>query len=128
MTRANASQPPALAARSVTVEIPLDAIPAVTYTAAPPALITKRNAEHVGMSGPELVRVLRAMRADPRFREAVIAHGKSYRAAPPEAIVAYLRSVPAPVGKEGSEDGDGDDLLRELGYERKGSAARTGAR
>lgn len=120
MARPNASPlPPRVAAApsSVTIAIPLDAIPAVTYTAAPPALITKRNAEHLGMSGPELGRVLRAMRADPRFREDVIARGKSYRAAPPEAILAYLRSVPAPVAKE-ADDGDGDDLLRELGYER----------
>jgi hypothetical protein len=114
------------AAPNLTIAIPLHALPAVTVAAPPPALITKRNAAHVGMSGPELVRVLRAMRADPRFREDVIAHGKSYRAAPPEAIVAYLRSVPAPAGEEGGEDGD--DLLRELGYERKGTAACAGAR
>lgn len=107
-------------APSITVAIPLDALPAVTVTAPPPALVTKRNASHVGMTGPELVRVLRAMRADPRFRDAVVAHGKSYRAASPESIIAYLRA--APVVKDGDEGGD--DLLRELGYERTGTGAR----
>jgi hypothetical protein len=103
----------------VTVAIPLDALPAVTVAAPPPALITKRNAGHLGMTGPELVRALRAMRADPRFRDAVIVHGKSYRAAPPEAIVAYLRAAP-PVTVGADEGADGADVLRELGYERRG--------
>ncbi|WP_437831925.1 hypothetical protein [Sorangium sp. So ce1153] len=108
---------------TVTIAIPIDAIPAVTVAASPPALVTKRNASHVGMTGPELVRVLRAMKADPRFRSAVIVHGKSYRAAPPDAIVAYLRAAP-PAAVD--RDAGADDLLRELGYERADGAARKG--
>jgi hypothetical protein len=103
---------------SVTIAIPLDALPSVTVTAPPPALVSRLNAAHVGMTGPELVRILRAMRADPRFREAVIVHGKSFRAASPEAIVAYLRAAPARAPADASDDVD-DDLLTELGYARK---------
>ena len=109
MTSRDASAGP-----SMTIEIPPITIPSVTVVQAPPALITQHNAAHVGMTGPELLRVLRAMRVDPRFREAVIARGKSFRAASPEAILAYLRSVPPAAANEA----DGDDLLRELGYER----------
>jgi hypothetical protein len=119
--RGQTKTPPATGAPSLTIAIPLDALPAVTVAAPPPALVTKRNSSHLGMSGPELVRTLRAMRADPRFRETVIAHGKSYRAASPDAIVAYLRAAPPGGASPGD---DGGDLLRELGYERT-SPART---
>ena len=96
---------------SMTFAIPPITIPSVTVVQAPPVLVTQRNAAHVGMTGPELARLLRAMRAHPRFREAVIVRGKSFRAAPPEAILAYLRSAPPTAASEA----DGDDLLRELG-------------
>jgi hypothetical protein len=101
---------------TLTFALPLDGL-AVTVQAPPPALVTKRNAGHLGMTGPELVRVLRAMRADPRFRDAVVAYGKSYRAAPPEAIVAFLRTAP-PSAANGADAEDEGDRLRELGYER----------
>ena len=110
---------PALAA-PVTITIPPIALPSVTVQASPPALITRRNADHLGMTADEVLRVLRAMRADPRFREAVIVHGKSYRAAPPDAIIAYLRAAPMTAAKDCDEGGD--DLLRELGYERVDAA------
>ena len=96
---------------TTTIAIPVGDL---AITAAPPALVTKRNADHLGLSGAELVKVLRAMRADPRFREAVIVRGKSFRAAPPAAILAYLRAAP-PVEDDGP---DKDDLLRAIGYER----------
>lgn len=105
-----AARPP----EAMSIVLPPIAIPSVTLVQAPPALITRRNAEHVGMAGPEFLRTLRAMRADPRFRDAVIVHGKSFRAASPEAVVAYLRAVPPGAANEA----ESDDLLRELGYER----------
>ena len=103
----------------MTIEIPPITIPSVTVVQAPPVLVTQYNAAHVGMTGPELLRVLRAMRADPRFREDVIVRGKSFRAAPPDAILVYLRSAP-PIA---AHEADGDDLLRELGYQRTGRTA-----
>jgi len=97
----------------VTIALPLDALGPITVTEAPPALVSRVNAGHVGLDGDEIVRVLRAMRADPRFRDHVISRGKSFRAAPPEAIVAFLRSAPAI--EADPEDVDGD-LLRAAGY------------
>src|SRR5262245_44610695 len=54
----------------MTMALPAISIPAVTVHAASPALITRPNAGHLGMTGNELVRVLREMRGDPRFRDA----------------------------------------------------------
>jgi hypothetical protein len=107
---------PAPASRSsVTVAIPLDVIPAVTVVQAPPGLITKRNAGHLGMTAAELLRILRAMSADPRFSAAVVRHGKSLRGAPPEAILDYLRAAPPAAAKE--EEGPDLELMRRAGYE-----------
>lgn len=103
---------------SITIAIPLDALPSVTVSASPPALVSRVNAAHVGMEPDELLRILRAMRAHPRFRDAVIVHGKRFRAAAPEAIVAYLRAVPARAPADASDDVD-DNLLTELGYARR---------
>ena len=108
---------------SVTIAIPLDVIPAVTLAQAPPGLITKHNAGHLGMTGARVLRIIRAMGADARFAPAVIRHGKSFRAAPPEAILEYLRTAPAAAAKE---DEDLDlELMRHVGYE---LATRTSAR
>jgi hypothetical protein len=100
----------------VTITLPPITVPAVTLNAPPPALVSRRNADHVGMTGDELVRVLRAMRADPRpeFRDAVIVYGKSFRAAPPAAIVAYLRAGAVVA----DDDESGDDVLASVGYQR----------
>jgi hypothetical protein len=107
---------PAPASRSsVTIAIPLDVIPAVTVVQAPPGLITKRNAGHLGMTGAELLRILRAMSADPRFSAAVVRHGKSLRGAPPEAILDYLRAAPLAAAKD--DEGPDLDLMRRAGYE-----------
>jgi hypothetical protein len=110
----------------MTIALPPISIPAVTVQAAPPALITRRNAGHLGMSGDELVRVLREMRADPRFRDAVIVRGKSFRAATPDAILAFLRATPTAPTNDTSDTGDAEtegnegvdvSLLRAAGYE-----------
>jgi site-specific recombinase XerD len=76
----------------VTLTLPGAALAGFTIQA-PPGLVTVRNAEHLGMTAEELVGVLGAMGADPRFRDHVVQHGKSYRAAPPDAIVAFLRAI-----------------------------------
>jgi hypothetical protein len=110
----------------MTIALPAISLPAVTVQAAPPALITRRNAAHLGMSGDELVRVLRDMRADPRFRDAVIARGKSFRAAAPDAVIAFLRAAPAASTRDagdqseaetGIDDGVDMNLLRAAGYD-----------
>ncbi len=93
----------------LTVAVPLG----VTVVGAPPGLITKRNADHLGLTGDELVRIVRAMSLDPRYRDVVVRRGKSLRGAPPDQSIAYLRSAPS--AAESEDDADG--LLRELGYE-----------
>jgi hypothetical protein len=98
----------------VTLSIPIDAIGPITVTAPPPALVSKVNAGHLGLETRELVRVLRAMRADPRFRDQVIARGKSFRAAPPDAIIAFLRATP--FIEERNDDDLDPELLRRAGY------------
>jgi hypothetical protein len=100
---------------SVTIAIPLDVIPAVTVVQAPPGLITKRNADYLGMTAAELLRILRAMSADPRFFTAVVRHGKSLRGAPPDAILDYLRAAPPAAAKD--DEGPDVELMRRAGYE-----------
>jgi hypothetical protein len=81
----------------VTVEIPAEQM---TIHAAPPGLITRRNADYLGLTGDELVRIVRAMSRDPRFADQVVKFGKSLRSAPPDSILAYLRSAPLrPLGR-----------------------------
>lgn len=118
--------PAADAVGAMTIALPAIALPAVTVHAAPPALITRRNASHLGMTGGELLRILREMRADPRFRDMVIARGKSFRAAPPDALVAFLKAtsvtsvgrVTSPSEEEREPDAEIDTtLLRAAGYE-----------
>jgi hypothetical protein len=121
MKRIDPGSPPAKGGvhpSTVTIAIPPIEVPAHVHVhEAPPALVTKRNAGHVGMTGAELLRVLRAMSTDPRFGAEVIRHGKSFRAAPPSAIVAYLRAAPSPAVKEGEPEMD-LELLESMGYER----------
>jgi hypothetical protein len=102
---------------ALTLTLPVAALAGLTVQAAPPGLITKRNAAHLGMSGAELLRVLRAMLADPRFRDAVVRHGKSFRAAAPEDIIAYLRAAPLVAAAQAADDGIDHELLREAGFE-----------
>jgi hypothetical protein len=108
-----------------TVEIPAEQL---TIYAAPPGLITRRNADHIGLSGDELVRIVRAMSRDPRFADQVVMSGKSLRGAPPDAILAYLRAAPPVVAKDGDQD-DGSDLddalLAAAGYKRTTPPKRT---
>jgi hypothetical protein len=104
------------------VEIPADQM---TIHAAPPGLITRRNADYLGLTGDELMRMLRAMRADPRFRDRVIVHGKSYRAAAPDDLIAFLRAAPTttPASEDAEDDEDAvDAVLREGGYRLKPGA------
>jgi hypothetical protein len=79
---------------SIAIAIPLSALPAVTVTAPPPALVTKYNAEHLGLDRRTLLEVLRGMQRDPRFADEVIVRGK-LRGAPPAAILAFLKATPA---------------------------------
>jgi len=99
-----------------TIAIPIDALGLehISVVAAPPALITRLNGDHLGMTGDAVVRALCEMRAHPRYREHVIARGK-YRAAPPEAIIAYLREVPEAASEEEDDELDGS-LLRAAGF------------
>src|SRR5215468_1832063 len=103
---------------AATVEIPAEQM---TIYAAPPGLITRRNAHHLGLTGDELVRIVRAMSRDPRFADQVVMFGKSLRGAPPDSILAYLRAAPRVVANDGDQD-DGSDLdealLTAAGYER----------
>jgi hypothetical protein len=57
------------------------------------------------------------MKADPRFRDKVIARGKSFRGAALADVIEYLRSVPPAGAEEGEDDGIDHDLLRKVGYE-----------
>src|SRR5215468_1511614 len=101
-----------------TVEIPAEQM---TIHAAPPGLITRRNADYLGLTGDELVRIVRAMSRDPRFADQVVKFGKSLRGAPPDSILAYLRAAPPVEANDGDQD-DGSDLdealLASAGYER----------
>ncbi len=105
---------------TVTIALPPIAVPAAVHVhEAAPAVVTKHNPGHVGMTAPELLRVLRAMRADPRFRDTVICYGKSYRGAAPADIVAFMRAAAAPLTM-GEQEGDGGvdaNLLAATGYE-----------
>jgi hypothetical protein len=97
-----------------TVEIPAEQM---TIHAAPPALITRRNADYLGLSSAELLETLRRMRRDKRFSASVIVYGK-LRAASPDAIVGFLRSVPVPAVDATPGDDDGTaKLYAELGLE-----------
>jgi hypothetical protein len=102
----------------VTVEIPAEQM---TIHAAPPGLITRRNADYLGLTGDELVRLMRAMARDPLFADQVVKFGKSLRGAPPDSILAYLRAAPPAAANDGDQDDDSDvddALLASAGYER----------
>ena len=91
----NASAPrrTAATASNVTIAIPLDALPAVTVAAAPPALVSPDvGAEHVGLTRAALVDVFRAMRADPEFAGCVISLSRKRAAAAPEDVIRFLRA------------------------------------
>ena len=110
-----------------TVSIALPAEIHQHHHEAAPAILTKRNAAHVGMTGPELLRVLRDMRADRRFADRVIVRGKSFRAATPDDVIAYLRAAPIAASKgEDADDGLDHELLARVNYEpkAKGRAGR----
>lgn len=70
------------------------------------------------------------MRADPRFRDAVIVRGKSFRAASPNAIIEFLRTPPAAsAGAANDQEASADhgvdlSLLRAAGYELTPPAAK----
>jgi hypothetical protein len=109
----------------VTVEIPAEQM---TIHAAPPGLITRRNADDLELTGDELVRIVRTMSRDSRFADQVVMFGKSLRGAPPDSILAYLRAAPPVAVNDGDED-DGSDLdealLASAGHERTTPAKRT---
>jgi hypothetical protein len=109
---------------TITITIPPVTVPAAVHVhqhEPAPLVITRRNADLLGMSRPEFMRLLRAMRADPRprFRDAVIARGKSFRGARPVDIIEYLRSSPPTAVEEPDETNvDVDhELLDGVGYE-----------
>lgn len=98
---------------------PVQPVPVtLTVVQGPPALITRRNADHLGLSSAEFLETLRRMRRDKRFGASVIVSGK-LRAASPDAIVAYLRSVPVPAAdiEADAEDAGVAKIYEELGLE-----------
>jgi hypothetical protein len=122
------------AAPSVTIAIPLEALPAVTVAAAPPALVSPDvGAEHVGLTRAGLVDVLRAMRADPDFAPCVIALSRKRTAAAPEDVIRFLRARFTATRAAANEAGDEgpasgvDEVLDLVGAERVPRRAR-GAR
>jgi hypothetical protein len=131
----NASAPPraAAAAPNVTIAIPLDALPAVTVAAAPPALVSPDvGAEHVGLTRSALVDVLRAMRADPDFAGCVIVLSRKRVAASPEDVIRFLRARHAATCAPADEPSDDapasgvDEVLSLVGAERAPGRARVG--
>lgn len=107
-----------------TVAIPIEALSGLTVVNPPPALLTRRNADYLGLSSAEFLETLRRMRRDKRFAASVIVCGK-LRAAPPDAIVAFLRSVPVPTVDAAPGDDDGTAALwADLGLEAVPSAQR----
>jgi hypothetical protein len=116
--------PAARAILHTRIELPPESL---TVVAAPPALITKHNVAHVGLTVRQLLDVLRAMRLDPSFAPEVVSFGKSVRGAPPEAILAFLRTSPTSVfsssaistpANDAAPADDVADLAAELGLER----------
>jgi hypothetical protein len=94
---------------SLTLTIPLDKLGPVQVNAPPPALVSRINAAHVGLSPDQLVDALREMARDPRFAAEVVSRGK-LRAAPPDAIVRFLRQRPAAPTVE-TDEADDDAAL-----------------
>lgn len=95
MTRAPS---PAIATLAIDVSALL-ADGRIAVQAAPPALVTARNAEAaLGLTPRQLADTLRAMRRDPRWASEVIAVGK-IRGATPAAIVGYLHAVTSPANQ-----------------------------
>jgi hypothetical protein len=98
------------------------AIPAeVVVQAPPPMLVSRVNADFLGMTPDRMTDVLRAMQRDPKYHEAIVGAGK-FRSAPPSAVIAFLRErqladVPSngpandPQAAEPSEDDQADALL-----------------
>ncbi len=112
------------------IELPAEAL---TVVAAPPALITRHNVGHVGLTVRQLLDVLRAMRLEPRFAPEVVSYGKSVRGAPPEAILAFLRtsqalpsssSAPVTPANDAAPVDDVDALAASLGLERVASSGQ----
>ncbi|MFO0755065.1 MAG: hypothetical protein U0359_01125 [Byssovorax sp.] len=106
------------------IDLPVEAL---TVVAAPPALITRHNVGHVGLTVRQLLDVLRAMRLEPRFAPEVVVYGKSVRGAPPAAILAFLRtsqastsssSAPSAPANDAAPDDDVEDLAQSLGLQR----------
>jgi hypothetical protein len=130
---------PASASATISLAIPTDAL---TVHAAPPALVTNRNPEHVGLTRRDLLDLFRDMRRNPRFAEEVVMRGK-IRGASPTAILAFLReqtahaSRPADVSLVAANDTaleDEDDVeahaakvRRDLGLERRTLPSRVTA-
>ena len=85
----------------------------VVVHAPPPALITARNAEHVGLTPRQLADALRAMRRDPRWADRVIAHGK-VRAVAPADLVSYMRASSVAPSSASSTPSDDTAVSEEL--------------
>lgn len=123
------------ATATISLAIPTDGL---TVHAPPPALVTNRNPEHVGLTRRDLLDVLRDMRREPRFAPEVVIRGK-IRGASPAAILAFLREQTglrldpsAPVAaNEDDVETLAAEVRRDLGLERRagtgGNNRRTGA-
>jgi hypothetical protein len=127
---------PSSASATISLAIPTDAL---TVHASPPALVTNRNPEHVGLTRRDLLDLLRDMRRNPSFADEVVMRGK-IRGASPTAILAFLREQTAhasrpidvsPVAANDAALEDEDDVeaqavkvRRDLGLERRTLASR----
>jgi hypothetical protein len=116
---------------TIALAIPVEAF---TILAAPPALVTNHNPEHVGLTRRVLLAVFREMVGNPRFAPEVVIRGK-IRGAPPAAIVAYLREQTAHASRSvqmAPEAANDDDALdaearRSIGVELVAPAQRSTA-
>jgi hypothetical protein len=108
--------------------VPLAIPPGAIMLAAPPALVSERNPEHLGMDAGLMRRTLSDMLGTPGFAVCVLVLAKRPRvlAAAPEDVVRFLRArrtgalveaapaAPAAPANDTPEE-LGDDVLRELG-------------
>jgi hypothetical protein len=129
----------ASATATISLAIPADAL---TIHASPPALVTNRNPEHIGLTRRDLLDLLRDMRRNPSFAAEVVMRGK-IRGASPTAILAFLReqtanasrlldALPVAANDAALEDEDDVDALaakmrRDLGLARRTPPSRVTA-
>jgi hypothetical protein len=114
---------------TMTIAVPSEAM---VVNAAPPALITRHNVAHVGLTARQLLDVLRAMRLDPLFAGEVVSYGKAVRGAPPASLLAFMRakgsSAAATPANDAAPVNDVAALAAELGLEPAARKSKSGGR